>query len=58
MDNLINQTYVILTTCSQVVRGKEFTRLKEGDVCILEDKVPRGQWKLGKIETLLTGKDM
>ena len=34
-------------------------RLKEGDVvCILEDKVLRGQWKLGKIETLLTGKDM
>ena len=33
-------------------KGKEFIRLKEGDVvCILEDKVPRGQWKLGKIET-------
>ena len=30
-------------------KGKEFIRLKEGDVvCILEDKVPRGQWKLGK----------
>ena len=26
-------------------KGKEFIRLKEGDViCILEDKVPRGQW--------------
>ena len=40
-------------------KGKEFIRLKEGDVvCILEDKVPRGQWELGKTETLLPGKDM
>ena len=40
-------------------KGTEFIRLKEGDVvCILENKVPRGQWKLGKIESLLTGKDM
>ena len=40
-------------------KGKEFTRLREGDVvCILDDKVPRGQWKLGKNESLLTGKDM
>ena len=40
-------------------KGKGFTRLREGDVvCILDDKVPCGQWKLGKIESLLTGKDM
>ena len=40
-------------------KGKEFTRLREEDVvCVLEDKVPRGQWKLGNIETLLIGKDM
>ena len=41
-------------------KAKEFTRLREGDVvCILEDKeVPRGQRKRGKIEPLLTGKDM
>ena len=50
---------MILTNVQLSCKGKEFIRLKEGDVvCILEDKVPRGQWKLGKTETLLPGKDM
>ena len=40
-------------------KGKEFTRLREGYVvCILEDKVPQGQWKLEKIDTLLTERDI
>ena len=37
--------------------GKKAQKLSEGELVLLEETLPRGMWKMGRISKLLPGKD-